>query len=95
MTVKKTARTNRSLLVRSLAAVVMVALYCVNIVMVSGFALTAGASSANAHNGGYSGGRGRGRGRGGYWRGRGRGRGAWWAGACHLPGTSLWYGSCW
>ena len=88
MTVNKT---NRSLLARSLAGIIMVSLYCVNIVMVSGFALTAGASSAKAHNGGYS----RGSGRGGWGRGRGRGRGVWWRGSCHVPGTSLWYGSCW
>jgi hypothetical protein len=93
MTVNKAAGKSRSLLARSVAGVIMIALYCVNTVVMSGFALTAGVTSAKAHNGGFSRGRGRGRGRG--MRGRGRGRGVWWPGACHIPGTSLWFGDCW
>jgi hypothetical protein len=95
MTANKSTGTSRSLLARSLAGVIMIALYCVNTVVISGFALTAGVTSAKAHNGGFSSGRGRGRGRGRGWRGRGRGRGGWWPGSCHLPGTSLWYSDCW
>ena len=90
MTANKPARTIRKLLTRSLAGVIMVAMYCFNSVVVSGVvsgvALTAGTTAAQAHNGGRSRGRGR---------RRGRGRGVWWPGACHLPGTSLWYSDCW
>jgi hypothetical protein len=86
----------RKVFARFLAAMVMVALYAFNTVVLTGFALTASTTDAKAHNGGRSGGRGRGRGwGGGRGRGRGRGRGAWWAGSCHVPGTSLWFGECW
>jgi hypothetical protein len=66
-------------------------MYCFNTVALTGFALTSSTTDAQAHRGGRS----RGRGRRGRWRGRGRGRGVWWPGACHIPGTSLWYSSCW
>ena len=77
---------NKSLLARVVAGFFVVAMYCVNTVAITGFALTSSTTKAEA--------RGRGRGR-GVWRGRGRGRGVWWPGACHIPGTSLWYSSCW
>ena len=81
----------RNLMVRGIAAIILVGVWCVNTVLLSGIALTSSTTSAQAHNGGRSRGRGRGRG----WRGRGRGRGTWWPGACHIPGTSLWYSDCW
>ncbi len=81
----------KSLLARVVAGFIVVTMYCFNTVALTGFALTASTTDAKAHNGGRS----RGRGRRGRWRGRGRGRGYWWPGACHIPGTSLWYAECW
>ena len=42
MTASKSAGTSRSLLARCLAGVIMVAIYCFNTVVISGFALTGG-----------------------------------------------------
>jgi len=90
MMMTQTKSTGRKTLARFMAAVVLVGVYCVNTILLSGLALTASTTGAKAHNRGWSrGGRGRG------WRGRGRGRGVWWPGACHIPGTSLWYSYCW
>jgi hypothetical protein len=84
MTANKSAGTIRKLLTRCVAGVIMVAMYCFNTVVVSsvvsGLALTVGATSAQAHHGGRSRGR-----------GRGRGRGYWYNGGCHVRGTSLWF----
>jgi hypothetical protein len=91
----KSTGTARTIFVRFLAGALMVALYCFNTVVLTGFALTSSTTSVQARGRGGRGGGGRGGRGGGGFRGRGRGRGAWWAGACHLPGTSLWYGSCW
>jgi hypothetical protein len=82
---QRPGRTWVDFLIRSLAVAAMLGLYCVGTLSVSGLALTAATTAAEAQRGrGRSGGRGRGgfsrggRGRGGWGRGhwaRGRGRG--------------------
>lgn len=81
---KRAAKSSRKPVARFLAAMIMVGLYCLSTVAVSGIALTASTSAAQAQRG-----RGRGRGR-GVWRGRGRGRG-WGRGR----GRGYWRGGVW
>ena len=71
----------RGPLFRFLAATLLVVMYAVSMLGVSGFALTAGSASAEARSRG--GGRGRGRGRG---RSRGRGRGGIFFGGALIGG---------